>query len=168
MGLFDAITSAIANPNQQGNADQLGSILNTVSAIAGSQGGSTNSSDLMSSVGGVVRGALQNHQATAGTEGVENLVDRFAGGGANPEAVQAIFGGQEQQALEAISQQTGMDPSQISGMLPTLLPMVLQLLQSGASSSGGNPVLNTFLDSNHDGNVDLGDLMSQAGHFLGQ
>lgn len=96
MSLFDAITSAISNPNQQGNADQLGSIFNTVSAMAGSQGGSVNSSDLMSSVGGVVRGALQNHQATAGTEGVENLVNQFAGGGASSEAVQAIFGGQEQ------------------------------------------------------------------------
>ncbi len=168
MSLFDAITSAIANPDQQGNADQLGSIFNAVSAIAGAQGGSANSSDLMSAVGGVVRGALQNHQAASGTEGVEGLINQFAGGGASAGAIQAIFGGQEQQALDAIAQRTGMDPNQISAMLPTLLPMVLQLLQSGASNSGGNPVLNTFLDSNQDGNVDLGDLMAQAGQFLGQ
>jgi uncharacterized protein YidB (DUF937 family) len=168
MSLFDAITSAISNPNQQGSTDQLGSILGAVQAIAGTQTGDpSNSSNLMSAVGSAVQGALQNHQSNVGTEGVENLIGQHAGSDSSPEAVQALFGGQTQQVVEQIAQSTGIDASQISAMLPSMLPQVLQLLQSGASNSGGNSVLNTFLDSNQDGNVDLGDLMSQAGRFLG-
>jgi hypothetical protein len=174
MSLFDAITSAIANPNQQGSTDQLSNILNTVSAIAGSQSGTTNSPALMSAVGSVVQSALQNHQAQVGSTGVENLVNQYAGTSANTGAVQAIFGGQEQQAVQAIAQRTGMDANQISAMLPMVLPLVLNLLQSGAhtnaqtgSNAGGNPVLNTFLDGDHDGDVDLGDLVAKAGSFLG-
>ncbi len=174
MSLLDAITSAIANPNQQGSSNQLGNILNTVSAIAGSQSSGTNSTALMSAVGSVVQSALQNHQAQIGSEGVENLVNQHAGDSPNPGAVQAIFGGQEQQAVQAIAQQTGLDINQISAMLPMVLPSVLNLLQSGAqngsqdgTNSGGNPVLNSFLDGDHNGSVDLGDILSQASRFLG-
>jgi hypothetical protein len=169
MSLFDAIAGAIANPDQQGNSDQLGFILGAVQSIAGSHTGDpSNSANIMSAVGNVVQGALQNYQANVGTEGVENLVNQVANGEvSNP--VAALFGGQEQQVVDMISQRTGIDASQITAMLPTILPMVLQLLQSGNSSSGGggNSVLNAFLDSNQDGSVDLGDLMSQAGRFLG-
>ncbi len=165
MSLFDAISSAISNPDQQGSSSQIGSILNTVSSMANSQQGG-NSADLMSAVGSVVRSHLQNQQNEVGTDGVENLVNQFAGSNPSTAAVQAIFGGQAQQAISAIAERTGIDTSQIEAMLPTVLPLVLQLLQSGASNSGGNPVLNMFLDSNHDGNVDLGDLMSQAGRFM--
>lgn len=168
MSLFDAITSAIANPDQQGSTDQLGSILGTVQAIAGSHtGDSNNAPTLMSAVGSVVKDALQNQQGSVGTEGVERLIDQFAGNSASTDAVQTLFGGREQQVVEAISQRTGIDTNQINALLPTLVPLVLQLLQSGSSSSGGNSVLNTFLDGDHDGDVDLGDLMSQAGRFLG-
>jgi hypothetical protein len=167
MSLFDAIVGAIADPDRQGSTDQLGSILGTVQSLAGSYTGDPgNSTNLMSAVGSVVQSALQNHQANVGTEGVENLVNQVANGDSNP--VQALFGGQEQQIVDTIAQQTGIDANQISAMLPTMLPMVLQLLQSGNSSSGGNSVLNAFLDSNQDGSVDLGDLMSQAGRFLGR
>ena len=165
MSLFDAISSAISNPDQQASSNQIGSILNTVSAITNSQQGG-NSADLMSAVGNVVRSHLQTQQNAVGTSGVENLVNQFAGSSPSTAAVQAIFGGQAQQAISAIAARTGMDANQIESMLPTVLPLVLQLLQSGASNSGGNSVLSTFLDSNHDGNVDLGDLMSQAGRFI--
>jgi uncharacterized protein YidB (DUF937 family) len=170
MSLLDAITSAIANPNQQGSTDQLSNILNTVGAIAGSQSGTTNSPALMSAVGSVVQSALQNHQAQIGSTGVENLVSQYAGNSANTGAVQAVFGGQEQQAVQAIAQRTGMDANQINAVLPMVLPVVLNLLQSGAqtgSNSGGNPVLNSFLDGDHDGDVDLGDIFAKAGSFLG-
>ncbi|HEY9824456.1 MAG TPA: DUF937 domain-containing protein [Stenomitos sp.] len=166
MSLLDAITSAIANPSQQGSADQIGGILQTVASIANSQGGAASSNDLMSAVGGVVREALQSHQASAGSAGVENLVNQFAGGGASTAAVDAILGDRLQPAIAAIAQRTGLDAAQIEALLPTLLPLVLQLLQSGAFNSGGNSVLSTFLDSDHDGDVDLGDVLSGAGRFL--
>jgi hypothetical protein len=59
-----------------------------------------------------------------------------------------------------------------------LVPIVLNLLKSGSSvhnpaaaqsaSAGSNPVLNSFLDANGDGNVDIGDAMSMAGRYLSQ
>jgi hypothetical protein len=112
MSLFDAIAGAIANPNQQGNSDQLSSILGAVQAIAGSHTGDpSNSTNLMSAVGNAVQGALQNHQATAGTEGVENLVNQVASGNTESNPVQALFGGQEQQIVDTIAQSTGIGQS---------------------------------------------------------
>ena len=56
-------------------------------------------------------------------------------------------------------------------MLPTLIPLVLKFLQSGATQSAGqgsvdNTVLNRFLDSDGDGDVDISDALSLAKGFL--
>jgi hypothetical protein len=39
------------------------------------------------------------------------------------------------------------------------------MLQGGASQSG-NPLLNMFLDKNHDGQLDMGDAMGLAMQFM--
>lgn len=169
MSLFEVIAGAIANPEQQASTDQLSSILGAVQSITGAQTGDPgNASPLLSAVGSVVKGALQNQQSSIGQGGVEDLINQFAGSGANADAISALFGGQEQQIVEAIAQRTGLDAQQINAALPALVPLVLQLLQGGASSGGGNSVLNAFLDSDQDGDVDLGDVMTQASRFLGQ
>ena len=53
-----------------------------------------------------------------------------------------------------------------------LVPLVLQFLQSGTNSqnpqSGGNSVLNSFLDADGDGDVDISDAMGMASRFLGR
>ncbi len=173
MGLFDQIISAVANPQQQGSTDQLGSILGVAQQVAGSHGMDSGATQaVMSLLGGHVRSSLQNTQATQGNDQVQSLVNQFAGLGSNPQAVSALFpGGAQQQVAEDISQRTGINSGMIQSMLPMLIPVVLNMLQSGqtqGAQSGGNPVLNTFLDSNHDGNVDLGDVMGMAGQFLSQ
>jgi hypothetical protein len=56
-------------------------------------------------------------------------------------------------------------------MLPTLVPLLLNFLKTGApiqDQAGANPVLNSFLDSDGDGDVDIADAMRMAGGFLGQ
>ncbi len=173
MGLFDQIISAVANPQQQASTDQLGSILGVAQQVAGNHGvdpGATQT--VMSLLGQHVRSSLQNTQATQGNDQVQSIVNQFAGLDSNPQAVSTLFpGGAQQQVADDIAQRTGINSGMIQSMLPALIPVVLNMLQSGqtqGAQSGSNPVLNTFLDANHDGNVDLGDVMGMAGQFLNQ
>jgi uncharacterized protein YidB (DUF937 family) len=174
MGLFDQIVSAIDNPNQQANPSQLGSIINTVQQLSNNQGvDSSQTQTVLSVVGGYVRSALQQQQATGGRGNAEAIVNQYSGTSANAAAVQALFSpAQQRQVAEAISQRTGINAETILAMLPTLIPIVLQLLQSGASSQGSqgngssNSVLNSFLDSDGDRDVDIGDAISLASRFL--
>ncbi len=172
MGLFDQIISAVGNPQQQASPDQLGSILSTAQQVSGNNGlDPSMAQTVMSLLGGHVRSALQQKQATEGGDQVHSIVDQFAGLGSNPQAVQALFSmGQQENVANDISQRTGLNPGMIQSMLPALVPLVLNLLQSGSTggAQAGNPVLNAFLDSNRDGDVDLGDVMGMAGQFLNQ
>jgi hypothetical protein len=171
MSLFDQIISAVANPQQQGSTDQLGNILGVAQQVAGNQGidsGATQA--VMSLLGGHVRSALQ----TQGNDQAYSLVNQFAGLGNNPQAVNALFpGSMQQQVAESISQHTGLDSNLVMSMLPVLVPLVLNMLKSGAPAQqqdgqAGNPVLNAFLDADRDGDVDIGDMMGMAGQFLSQ
>ena len=55
-------------------------------------------------------------------------------------------------------------------MLPTVLPLVLNMLQTGNDTDNpesGNSVLTSFLDADGDGDVDIADAMKMASRFLG-
>ena len=173
MGLFDAVMSAVSNPNQQGSPDQLGAILNTVQQLSSNHGTDAGTTQtLVSVVGGYVRSALQQQQATAGTEQAQATVNQYSGTSANAQAVEAVLGPvMQQQVVQDLVQRTGLAPQMVQSMLPTLVPLALNFLQSGADTQNpqaGNPVLNAFLDGNHDGSVDLGDALKVAGQFFGQ
>jgi hypothetical protein len=171
MGLFDQLLNAVNDPGQQASQDQLSGLLNTVQQLGGNNGidpAIVNSA--LSIVGGQVRSSLQNERANGGGDQVQSLVNQFAGMGSNPQAVNALFSsGQVQGIVQAIAQRTGLDPNMVQGMLPTLVPLVLNMLQGGNSvqgSQGGNAVLNTFLDADNDGDVDVADVMQMAGRYL--
>lgn len=171
MGLFDQIINAVSNPQQQASPDQLGGILGMAQQVAGNNGlDPSMTQTVISLLGGHVRSALQQKQATEGGDQVQSIVNQFAGLGSNPQAVGALFSiGQQQNVANDISQRTGLNPSTIQSMLPVLVPLVLNLLRSGSNVGGaGNPVLNAFLDADRDGDVDLGDVMGMAGQFLNQ
>ncbi|WP_088893447.1 DUF937 domain-containing protein [Leptolyngbya ohadii] len=141
MGLFDQILGAVNNPAQQGNMDQIGSILNTVNQVSNQQGiNPSQTQSMMSILGGFVRSSLQQ-QASGGNSNPAAIVNQYGGTQPNPQAVQAVFGaGQIPQVVEAIAQRTGMNPQMIQSLLPLLVPVVLNLLKSGAmNSSAGNP-----------------------------
>jgi hypothetical protein len=98
-------------------------------------------------------------------------VSQFSGTSANSAAIAALFSiPQLNEMISAIAERTGLDPQQIQSMLPLLIPVVLQLLQTGASSdnpqTGSNPVLNQFLDANNDGEVNIGDAIQLASRFF--
>ena len=173
MGLFDVISSAIANPGQQASSEGLGQILGVVQQLGQISGGDqgTNKTAL-SMVGGYVRSALQQKRESEGNEGVLAFINKFAGTSPNPEAVTSLFGeSQLGQMVQAVAQRTGLNISSVQTMLPMLVPVVLNLLKTGASTDnpdgGDNPVVNTFLDADGDGDVDVSDLMGLAGRFMG-
>lgn len=172
MALFDQILGAINNPSQQASTDQLSSILGMVQQAASSQGvdPSTNQA-MLSMVGGYVRSALQQKQAEGGRGQVEAIVNQFAGVSPNL-AIQALFPPQQQQQIvAAISQRTGVPAGTVQTMLPVVVSSVINLLHSGATNQnaqGSNNILNAFVDSDNDGDVDIGDAMSIASRFLNQ
>jgi hypothetical protein len=168
MALFDEILSAVGNPQQQANPDQLSNILSTVQELSNNNGtdpGTTQT--LVSVVGNYVRSSLQQ----AGPEQAQAMVNQYSGTTPNQQAVEALLGvGMQQQLVQDLIQRTGLNQQTIQSMLPILIPLALNLLQSGNNTQNpqaGNPVLNAFLDNNHDGSVDLGDVMNVAGRFLG-
>lgn len=173
MSLFNQILNAVSNPQQQGSTDQLSGILGMAQQLASNYGvdpGVTQTA--MSVLGGHLRSSLQDTQANQGDDQVQSIVNQFSGLGSNPQAVEALFSGsQQQQIINEIAQRTGIDAGMIQSMLPTLVPLALNLLQGGnnpQNPQSGNPVLNAFLDSDRDGDIDVGDVMGMAGRFLSQ
>lgn len=171
MGLFDQVVSALNNPNQEASSDQIGSILSVVGQLSGNQGlDAASTQTLLSVVGQHVRGALNEKRQTGGQSLAESLVTQFSGTQANPDAVANLFSQREQTAtVQDAASKTGIDPQTIQALLPLLIPVVLKFLQQGnttQTAAGGNSVLSTFLDSDGDGDTDIGDAISIAGRFL--
>jgi hypothetical protein len=174
MGLFDQIINAIDNPNQQASTGQIGNILNTVQQLSNNTG--TDPSTMQSAVGMVgnyVRSALQQKQATEGNEAAQSVVNQFGGTSPNPQAVNSLFAPfMQQQLAETVAQRTGLNAAMVQQLLPILVPLVLNLLKTGANSqnpqAGGNSVLNSFLDSDRDGDVDISDAIRMASQYLGR
>ena len=172
MKLFDQIVSAISNPTQQASTNQIGTVLSAVQQLSQTyhtDPGTTQS--ILSIVSHFVRSSLREKRATGGNNAVQALVNQFSGTAANSAAIAALFSiPQLNEMISAIAERTGLNPQQIQGMLPLLIPVVLQLLQTGASSQNpqtdSNPVLNQFLDANNDGEVNIGDAIQLASRFL--
>ncbi|RAM52207.1 MAG: hypothetical protein C6Y22_07805 [Hapalosiphonaceae cyanobacterium JJU2] len=171
MGLFDQVINAIANPDQQGSTGQLGDIINTVQQLSNATGADPSTmQSVVGIVGNYVRSALQEKQASGGTEEAQAVVNEYSGTSPNPQAVDSLFSPEmQQQVAEVVSQRTGLDAGMIQQLLPMLVPTVLNFLKTGASSqAGGNSVLNSFLDADNDGDVDIADAMQMATRYLGR
>ena len=172
MGLFDQIVGAINNPNQEGSNSQLSNILGTVQQLSGNLGGDAGATQAaMSILSGHVRSALQQKREESGSTGVQEFINQFAGTTPNPLAVASLFSSSQiTNIVQSISEKTGFDVSQIQNLLPTLVPVILNLLKTGNdqnSEQASNNVLNSFLDADGDGDVDIADVMGMAGRFLG-
>ncbi|QYO62002.1 DUF937 domain-containing protein [Leptolyngbya sp. 7M] len=179
MGLFFDVLSAINNPNQNASVDQLSSITGTVQQLAASNNIEPSAMQtVMSSLGGALRPALQQ-QASSG--GLGSLMGQLAsgqltGGTSSFGGLSSLLTPQlQQQIADAVSRRTGIGAGTIQSMLPALIPVVMQLLNMGAPKSGtgmsmgglaSNPLLTTFLDSDRDQDVDLGDVFRFATRFL--
>ncbi|NET29598.1 hypothetical protein [Okeania sp. SIO1I7] len=172
MGLFDQIVGAINNPNQEASTNQLSSILGTVQQLSGNLGGDSGATQVaMSILGGHVRSALQQKREESGNGAVQAIINQFAGTDPNPQAVASLFSANQiTEIVQSISEKTGFDLSQIQNLLPTLVPLILNLLKTGNDTQNpnqaSNNVLNSFLDADGDGDVDISDMMGMASRFL--
>jgi hypothetical protein len=173
MPIFNEILNALNNPTQQANTGQLQQILNTVQQLSSTARTNPSTMETMLSVvGSYVRSSLRQTCSTSGEDQAQNLVNQFSGTQPNQRAVEAVLSaGMQQQVVQDLIKRTGLDAQTIRGLLPVLVPLALNLLQSGTNtqttnSGRANSVLKAFLDSNQDGDVDLGDALKVASRFL--
>jgi len=173
MSIFNQILEAIDNPEKEASTNQLGSILDTVQQLSGNhQANPDVVQSAMSIVGNYTKSALQQQRSQGGTSQVNQLINQFGGTQANSQVLSTLFNSSQlQNMVQQISLRTGLDSKIILGMLPILVPLVLNLLKTGNSRSniqGDNSVVSSFLDSDGDGDVDLQDAMSMAFRYLGR
>lgn len=169
MSLVNALLGAISNPQQQASTNQLGNILGTFQQL--SQDSATSPDAMQAAVGIVgkyVQSSLKEKRETDGPAAALDLVKQFSGTQANNMVVSALLSSEQAQSLIGeIASRTGLPAGTIQGFLPTLIPLVLQVLQSGENLDGSNnALLTSFLDSDGDGDVDVSDMMKMASRFL--
>ena len=173
MSLFDQIINAVGNPTQQASPGQLGDILSTVQQLSNNSNTDPSTiQSVLSIVGNYTRSALQQKRSNEGNQQTQEFVNQFGGTNPSTQAVHLLFNApQIQQIAQEAERRTGLSAGTIQAMLPILVPLVLKFLQTGShtqNAQGSNPVLNTFLDADGDGDVDIADAMQMAGRYLGQ
>lgn len=170
MGLVNQILGAIDDPQARASTGQLSSIVNTVQQLSNNYNAQPSGiQSAMSIVGNYTKSALQQKRNHESQQSVENLVDQFAGTQPNNQIVNTLFSNpQLQQMISEIETRTGLNAGMIKGMLPVLVPLVLNFLKTGSkvNSTGNNSVLSTFLDADGDGDVDIADAMQMASKYL--
>ncbi len=171
MSLFNTILGAIDNPERQANSNQLGSIINTIQSLSQNTGANQDSlQTAVSVVGKYARSSLQQKRNEGGEEEVNDLVNQYGGTQANNQIVNLLFSTpQIQQMVSEIESRTGLSAGTVQSMLPVLVPLVLNFLQTGKNTKNplsSNPVLSSFLDADGDGDVDLADAMQMASKYL--
>ena len=175
MSLFDTILSSINDPSRKTQASDLSGLLAAFTKGTSKQAGAPASSsvDLAGVVGSLLKPVLKQTQAQSGLQGVDSLLGSLQNN-ASPAGLKNILGAsQVDQIVGVAAQKTGLNAQTILGLLPTVLPAVVGLLQSGkstgasgAASLGNNPILTQFLDSDGDGDVDMADLLKLGSKFL--
>ncbi|MGC1310485.1 MAG: hypothetical protein WA885_24910 [Phormidesmis sp.] len=171
MGLFDQVMKAVADPSRKANASQLTNILG-----AAKQVGQQNNADsdtmqqAMSVIGGFVRSSLKDKRQAEGDSAAQALIEEGSGNGAA--VIPKLFNNaQLSEMISAVAAKTSLNTNQVQGILPMVLPLVMQFLSAGNKKQGvpatdSNPILTAFLDGDGDGDVDMGDMMGMAGKFM--
>lgn len=174
MSLLNTILSSINDPARQTQATDLSGLLKAFSGgdSAGNVSASS-ASDLAGVVGGLLKPVLVKTQAQSGFSGVESLLNSLQQN-ASPEGLKTVLGNSQiEQLIHSATQKTGLNSQTILSLLPTVIPAVAALLQSGkntgatgTSSLVNNPILAQFLDSDGDGDVDMADIVRLGSKFL--
>ncbi|MGB7087162.1 MAG: DUF937 domain-containing protein [Phormidesmis sp.] len=171
MGLFDQVMKAVADPSRKASASQLGGILGSAQQIGQQNNASSETmQQAMSVIGGFVRSSLKEKRQAEGDNAAQSLIEQ---GAANGAAVipQLFNNAQLAEMISAVTQKTNLNTNQVQGILPMVLPLVMQFLSAGNKKQGvpatdTNPILTAFLDGDGDGDVDMGDMLGMAGKFM--
>jgi Bacterial protein of unknown function (DUF937) len=172
MSMFFDLLSAINNPSQQASVGQLEALTGQISQLANGSGIKPEQiQGVMSVLGQTLQPALKQ-QSGLGSGLLENLMGQVVNSGGGSSALQSLLPDQvQQQIIQTVAQKVGLNPQMISGVLPSLIPIVMGFFNMGSSTpgaagAGGNPMLKAFLDSDQDGDMDLGDMLKMANRFL--
>lgn len=170
MSLFFDVLSAINNPNQQGNVEQLGSVVDSLEQLASRQGlAMEQMTTMLDSLGGALQPVLQDQASALGVGALEGLLTKLSGSGSLGLLQVAIPRSIQQEIIQAVASQTGVQADQIQAMLPQLIPAIMGLLAMGAAkpgTSGQNGLLTAFLNSEQGQSTDLGTVITFANRFL--
>lgn len=171
MGLFNNILGALKNPEQEANDEQLTGIFNAIDQVSRSyQTDPSTVQSAMTIVGKYAKNALREKRSAGGDQQAQEIVNQYAGTQPSPQVVQNLFSmPQIQQLTQEVEKRTGINQGLVQGMLPILVPLVLNFLKTGTHSRNplsSNPVLSGFLDTDHDGDVDVADALQLASRHL--
>lgn len=171
MSLFDNIASAIENPEQIASSEQLTGILTSVKKLSNNTTSNPEAvKSAMSVVGQHVRSSLQEKRNGEDLSEVQSLVNQFSGTQPNLQAVENLFDpSQQDNLIQEIEAKTGLSGAEVEKALPSMVPLVLEVLQTGASNNNpqmANAVLSSFLDADGDGDVDIQDAINMASSYL--
>lgn len=170
MSLFFDVLSAINNPNQQGTVEQLGSVVESLQQLASRQGLEMEQmAALLNSLGGALQPVLQDQASAIGAGALEGLLGKLSGSGSLGLLQVAIPRPLQQEIIQAVAKQTGVNADHIQAMLPQLIPAIMGLLGMGSAkpgTSGQNSLLEAFLNSEPGQSTDLGTVVTFANRFL--
>lgn len=168
MRLFDQVLGAIADPRRQASAGQMAQILGSAKQLAQENNADTDTmQQAMSVIGRFVRTSLQEKRQQSGDDAAQALLDQGSADGAA--VIPQLFNSaQLNDMIAAVTRKTNLNSSQVQGILPVVLPLVMRFLSAGNAKQGmpadGNPILTAFLDGDGDG--DMGDMLGMAGKFM--
>lgn len=181
MNLFNTLLNAIDDPAKEASTDGLSTLLGTLQQLGGGQVDPKAVQGLVGIAGKYVRTGLQEQQASGNAQAI---VNQYGGTEPSEAAVAALLSvPQIEQLVQEAETRTGLDAGTVRSLLPTVVPMVLALLKMGGSKgdaatpatpaatsptvpTGDNALLNSFLDSDGDGDLDVGDALKLASRFL--
>ena len=171
MGLFFDILSAINHPNQQGSVEQLNVIVSEAQQLGSSHGFDDAMLQTLLSVVGSFLQTVFRQSAVIGSVASDALLSQAVGtshyGAASLPAF--LTPERQQQLLQALAQRTGLSNMTLQAALPGLVTVALGFLNLGTGTSrtsGANPVLKSFLKTEHNENADLGEVLKFANRLL--
>ncbi|MGK7929914.1 MAG: DUF937 domain-containing protein [Microcystaceae cyanobacterium] len=170
MGLFFDLLSSINDPNTEGSVDQLSTAVNTIRQLSQDNGIEEGQMQtILSTLGTTLRPMLQQQAVTGDRSSIESMLGDIAQGSGGSLLSGLVDNALNQQQVGEIAQRTGIDANQLQQLIPMLIPVVLNVLNVGKPKPGvsqSNSLLNSFLDSDRDGDVDLGDIFALSKRFI--
>ena len=192
MNFFEVLVSSIQDPQAGTQKSDLEGLLG---ALLGGAPGTTPTQarqipsgaaeGLAGTIGSALKPALREAGQQGGIEGIDALLGSLKQNANSPQALERTLGhNRMEQMVNKAQQQSGLPTDAIGSLLPVIIPALVSLLQSGARTGGApsaqtgatagdplaglaaNPLLQSFLDSDGDGDVDMQDLVRLGSKFL--
>jgi len=190
MNLFETLISSIQDPQAGTQQSDLEGLL--AALLGGSPAAPETRSvppaaaeELAGSIGNVLKPALREAGQQGGIQGIDALLGSLKQNAGSPQALERTLGRDRMdQMVNQAQQKSGLPVDTIMSMLPVIIPALVALLQSGArrdaapsaptgattgdplAGLAANPLLQSFLDTDGDGDVDMADLIRLGSKFL--